>query len=213
MFCRARCKESKEQRSLEIIESCIRLYKTNKFEDITISTISKEAGWTRSNFYKYYKTKEEAFLDVVLYLFEDWEKTLLDSLLIKKELTPYSFANFWLESYEKNHMYTKLICLTSSLIEDHSSLEKIIEFKKSFFEKSSKTMESINEITGAGNKNVYKFFISQSAIVNGGYSYFKISEKKKLALESIDFDYNTQEVKEIIIENIEAVAELYLFKK
>ncbi len=212
MFCRARCEKNKEVRNKEIVEACISLYSTSKFEDITISKITKEAGWTRSNFYKYYTTKEEAFLDVVLFLFDEWNDTVVKYLSIKKELTPYSFANLWIESHEKNHMYTKLTCLTSTLMEDHSSLDKIIAFKKELLIKILKISQIIQEKTGATEKDFYNFFISQSAIINGGYSYFKLSDIKKKAIKSLDIDYDVFEVKEIIIENIEMSAERYLFK-
>lgn len=212
MWLRARCKEKKELRNQEIIESCLELYKTTKFEDITISKIAKHAKWTRSNFYKYYQTKEEAFLDVILMLFEDWEKTLIENLKIKKEMTPYTFSTLWLESYEKNHIFTTLLGLMGTLIEEHSSLEKVVEFKKHLFVKMDDLSLVIKDITGSEEEDIKKFIIAQAALIQGGYHYFKMSDFKKEVLSKIDHSFNHNEAKEVIVESLEVISKKYLFK-
>lgn len=213
MWLRARCQERKEQRHQELIDACIDLYKREKFEDIKISKITKKAKWTRSNFYKYYKSKEEVFLDVLLYLFNDWYDTLDKNLSLKKELTPYSFANLWLESFEKNDMFTKLLSLSSSLIEDHSSLENAIEFKKNLIEQMQEVEKLLIEKIGSNEIKTKKFIIAQASIVQGGYHFFKLSDLKREVMKNLDVPFDHNEAKEIIIESLELISIKYLFEE
>jgi len=212
MWTRARCKEKKEIRVIELVESTIELYKIEKFDNITISKIAKSAKWTRSNFYKYYKTKEEVFLDVILFLFDEWADTVEKNLNTKRELTPYSFSNLWIESFEKNHMFTTLLCLCSSLIEEHSSMNKVISFKKELLMKMTKIALILKDKTNAEEKDLHKFLVAQSAIIQGGYSYFKISDFKKEVMKEIKSPITPNDAKEILVESLELISNNYLFK-
>ena len=51
---RARSDKHKEHRISEIVAATARLYKKHSFEEITFSSIAKEAKFTRSNLYKYF---------------------------------------------------------------------------------------------------------------------------------------------------------------
>lgn len=216
MWLRARSEQKKEIRNKELIKVCIKLYNQENFDDITISKITKEAGWTRSNFYKYYKSKEEVFLDVIIYLFDDWLKTVEKNLSKETNMTAYSFSKLWLNSYEKNNCFTKLISLSSSLIEDHCSLKKVIDFKKSHLDKMGVVAQLLKDKTNAEDKNIEKFIIIQSSIIQGGYHFFQVSDLKKTVLKNLEstfeHEFNNDEVKEYIIEALEMISEKLIFK-
>ena len=74
---RARSEEQKKQRISEIVSATAWLYKKHSFEQISFALIAKEAGFTRSNLYKYFSSKEEIFL---VFLIQDtrlWREDLL----------------------------------------------------------------------------------------------------------------------------------------
>ena len=56
---RARSEEQIEYRVNEILKATAKLYEEHRFEEITFVMIAKEAGFTRSNLYRYFKTKED----------------------------------------------------------------------------------------------------------------------------------------------------------
>ena len=62
---RARSDVQKAERVRELTDAAARLYEAEPIADSTIAEIAREAGWTRSNIYKYFATKEEVFLELL----------------------------------------------------------------------------------------------------------------------------------------------------
>ena len=76
---RARSDEQIEQRINEILEATARLYEENRFEEITFVMIADEAGFTRSNLYRYFQTKEDIFLELMKQDIAIWRADALES--------------------------------------------------------------------------------------------------------------------------------------
>ena len=60
---RARSKEQIEQRIEAILDAAGTVFQNVPYEKVTMLMIAKEAGSSRSNLYRYFKTREEIFLE------------------------------------------------------------------------------------------------------------------------------------------------------
>ena len=81
---RARSEEQKEHRISEIVDATARLYEKHSFEEISFTLIAKEAGFTRSNLYKYFSSKEEIFLTFLIQDTRIWRAELLKTCCTSK---------------------------------------------------------------------------------------------------------------------------------
>ena len=62
---RARSREKKELRVLDVLNSASELFQAQAYDAITMEEIARRSGFTRPNLYRYFRTKEEIFLTLV----------------------------------------------------------------------------------------------------------------------------------------------------
>ena len=125
-------KETVEKRPYEIIAACRKLYDRMPMKDITMKDISLEADVSRPTIYNYFKTKEEIFLALLEDEYRLWGKALENILGGKDGLSPMDFADAIAASLEGRDRLLKILSLNLYEIEDNSSLECLISFKKQF---------------------------------------------------------------------------------
>jgi AcrR family transcriptional regulator len=67
---RATTDEKKVERKEAIYKAALLLYKKKSYESISFNAIAVEAGFTKSNMYRYFSSKEEIFLNIFAQLFQ-----------------------------------------------------------------------------------------------------------------------------------------------
>ena len=134
-------KKITESRKEEIISACLSLYKKFNFKDITLKEISEYTSFSRPSIYNYFETKEEIFLAIIQKEYELW-KNDLDKIAIKKnKMTAALFAKELSKTLENRALLLKLLSMNLFDIEEHSRLEKLIEFKEAY----GATIKSLSE--------------------------------------------------------------------
>jgi len=73
---RARTDENKNERKEAIYKAAFSLFKKNGYDKVSFNGIAAEAGFTKSNMYRYFSSKEEIFLNIFANLFEAWFETI-----------------------------------------------------------------------------------------------------------------------------------------
>jgi len=69
---RARTREQITERAGSILAAAARLFETRKYEEVTLQNIAIEAGFTRSNVYRYFQTRQTIFLELYKYDLSVW---------------------------------------------------------------------------------------------------------------------------------------------
>ncbi len=64
--------EKSQQTKVELLESAIALFDQKGFVATTISEITKNAGYAKGNFYRYWKSKDDMFLSIMKGRLEDY---------------------------------------------------------------------------------------------------------------------------------------------
>ena len=128
---RARTDEKKNERKDAIFSAALTLFKQKGFDGVSFNAIAAQAGFTKSNMYRYFSSKEEIFLNIFAALFEDWFNDIIQRL---QTLEPNAQLDIFAEHYvESNAAYPEFLDLTPLMftsLESNSSYEQLVEFKQ-----------------------------------------------------------------------------------
>lgn len=134
-FIRARSAEQKEQRLAEVKAVARELFAELPYHQITLSIIAERLGWSRANLYKYVSTKEEIFLEISA----DERDAYLDALLAAfPEGCGYSVetaAEVWAGIVAGHRGWFAISDLLFTIIETNVSVERLMEFKRGWYER------------------------------------------------------------------------------
>ncbi len=119
---RARTDEKKNERKKAIHKAAFTLFKKNGYDNVSFNGIASEAGFTKSNMYRYFSSREEIFLNVFADLFEKWVEDCIRRLqkLDQKEAIS-NFARIWVESHKSHTQFLDLTPILFVSLERNSS--------------------------------------------------------------------------------------------
>lgn len=151
-FERARSPEGREFRKKQIREAALSLFLSQPYDRITFSSIAGRLDFSRANLYKYYQTREEIFLDVLIERVDQFVSHLAD--LLEDEPPPRgdSFCRLFAGHFMEHHRLIELLTLLYPMLEENVSLEVLADFKGRLFSLFSslkghleKSLDSLNE--------------------------------------------------------------------
>ena len=187
-----------EARKEEIINACLELYQSLSFKDITIKDIAEYTTFSRPSIYNYFETKEEIFLAIFQKEYENW-KTDLDKIAKKKEkLSAKQFANKLSKSLENRVMLLKLLSMNQFDMEEHSRLERLVEFKKAYGDSVLALTNALKRAFPSYNKTKCENFVSAFIpFMMGIYPCVFVSKKQNKAMLKAGINYKLQSISEL----------------
>lgn len=189
-FERARSKEQKNIRIKQITDSARKLFKNQKYEEITLAGIAKELSFTRANLYKYVATKEEIFLFILIEDISSWIEDLKNRFEGKKNISIEEFAKTWAEGLDSNREMIKVLSLMFSIIEKNVSVDKLVSFKLEFFKEFQKVIDLVKILLpDISSEKAYKFIQMQMYFVIGLYPATRENKTQKQAIEKAGIPY------------------------
>lgn len=127
---RARTDEQKEQRVDAILEATARLYESSSFEKITLAAIAREANFTRSNLYKYFRSKEEIFFEFLKHDVRLWRRDLVKNYADIFSCSVDTFADGWVKVLIRHKRLLRLVSVLYAHLEKKASRESLVGFKQ-----------------------------------------------------------------------------------
>ena len=128
---RARTDENKNSRKEAIYQAAFTLFKNNGYDKVSFNAIAVEAGFTKSNMYRYFSSKGEIFLNVFADLFKKWADDFSRQLqTLEQEVAAKAFADIWLNSMLSQPKLLDLMPILFTSLERNSSFEELLEFKR-----------------------------------------------------------------------------------
>lgn len=194
---RARSEEQKQQRISEIVSATARIYKKQSFKAISFALIAKEAGFTRSNLYKYFSSKEEIFLSFLMQDMRLWCADLLNTCRRSKIKSINKFASVWVKTLVKQKRFLDLLSLLPTFLEKNVTEQNLVDFKRSAVNELTVLSELLCEMFPAlSPQKAGEFMELQLASVIGLYQITNLSEVQRKVLEYPEFkhmkiDFNT----------------------
>ena len=143
---RARKPAQKAERRESILVAARALFAEQDYEDISLNSIAREAGFSKPNVYRYFATREEIFLVI----FEREQGLFVEALIkrlkrIRAKDPVESIARAWVDVALKHKVWLDLLPKLSMSMEKHSSVEQIVEFKKVGYERFGKLIATFHE--------------------------------------------------------------------
>lgn len=192
-----------ENRKEEIIDACAKLYEYLNYNEITIKEISKETSFSRPSIYNYFETKEEIFLALLTREYSAWAADLQQIAMQDKQMDLPFFAESIAKSVSKRITLLKIQAMNLYEIEDHSRLERLVEYKKVFLY----TMETFHKcLKGCfptmKEEEIEHFRYAFFPFMYGIYPYVFPSEKQCQAMDLVGITYTRTTVFDIVYQFI-----------
>ncbi|MBD9219709.1 MAG: TetR/AcrR family transcriptional regulator [Clostridiales bacterium] len=183
-------KELTASRKEEIITACEELYKTMSFKEITIKEIGNATSFTRTSIYNYFQTKEEIFLALLQLEYERWSDSLQKIYDENESITRLKFASELAHSLEERMNMLKLLSMNLYDIEEHSRMERLVEFKKAYGRSISSVKRCLDKFfTDMSAQDKQEFVFSFFPFIFGIYPYTVVTEKQREAMEIACVEY------------------------
>ena len=127
---RARTPDQQEERRQEILAAAATLFRELTYEEVGLNAIAREAGFTKSNIYRYFTSREEIFLSLFLVDFSEWANEFIEVLKTFSVDTPAEeLAEAWVEVLIKHERMLDLTPLLSVALERNTSESVLFHFK------------------------------------------------------------------------------------
>ncbi len=128
---RARTDEKKIERKEAIYQAALTLFKKKGYDKVSFNGIAVEAGFTKSNMYRYFSSKDDIFLNVFADLFEQWVGDFSQQLqTLEQEAAAKDFAVLWLKTLLSQPKLLDLMPILFTSLERNSSFEQLLAFKR-----------------------------------------------------------------------------------
>ena len=178
---RARSPEQKAERMTAIMDAAEQLFRELPYHEINMGLIAKELGWSRSNLYKYAATREEVFLA----LHNRANKAFIDDLLATLDTDTHNnemFAQKWAMVAGSHPEFLRYQDILISIIESNASLERLIEFKRSFAQMSAPVKELLQQQVGCDETAASELYLQLIYQAPGLYNHFHCAERAAEAM-------------------------------
>ncbi len=182
---RARSSEQMEVREKEILSAAEKLFITGSYEKITMQMIARESGFSQSNLYRYFGTKEEIFLSLYLKDVRLWLEECLG--IFKGEMEMEEFVHVWTEILCRQERLLALSPYLAISLEKNSSEEIYRRTKSVLGEMMEEGGNVIREsLPMLKRDDVYSFLLYHSALLSGLLPMTKYSPMQKKVLKEMD---------------------------
>ncbi len=189
-FHRARTPEQVATRKKEILDACAVLYRQGGYGAVNFKAVSEMTSITRQAIYGYFKTKEEALLELLLIEELKWEKAVIDVMNSYATVTVEEYAMLLTSLFNDHGMMISLLGQLFNVIEVNCSLEKLTEFRRNSVDFYHLLFASVSRyFPDAPKKNRINFVSTVFAFVVGFYPMNHMSEKQVLAEELANATY------------------------
>lgn len=210
---RARTDENKNERKEAIYAAAFSLFKKKGYDNTSFNGIAAEAGFTKSNMYRYFSSKEDIFLNVFGELFEAWFEDYNQRLKSLPQSADFThFAKAWTESFLSHLQFLDLVPILFVSLEKNSSFEQLVVFKRLSSALLYQLTLEINRIyPEVQGDNAFKFLnLSYAATSNywaastENEALIKIYQMEEFKPLKTDFENDLLQGVQIIIQGLHA---------
>lgn len=159
-FVRARSRKQKHLRMEEIKAATDTLFSTLPYHEITLTMIANQLSWTRANLYKYVTTKEDIFLELCADKMNSYFDALFAAFPAGCGYSPQVLAEVWAGILNAHKDYLHYGDILSAIVETNVNVDRLVEFKKNYYEKSGKLSRLLHQNLEVSEKDAYELFLS-----------------------------------------------------
>lgn len=147
------------------------------YEGLNFSAISEYTKFSRPNIYKYFNTKDEILLLILIKDFESWISSLIKSFKINRLYSIYEISEIWTDKLIDHETFLKLYAILFTSIEKNVSVKALSEFKKEMAAIQYSLVDLLSQLFPKASKDsIMNFFYSQITLAFGLYPMSRLSE-------------------------------------
>ena len=190
---RARSSEQVQERVSEILEGAAAVFLSVPYEKATMQMIAREAGFTRSNLYRYFNTREEIFLALFMKDLDAWAHSIIAAFNSEDSLK--SFARRWTELLCRQTRLLRLTPLLTITLEKNTSEEVYRQTKLTLHEKMTAVVPHLQRaLPSLSDMQVFEFLLFHQALLSGAqpmarYSDMQLRVLDELKLQVLKIDF------------------------
>lgn len=200
---RARSDEQIEQRAGEILAAAARLYRENRFDEISLSMIAEEARFTRSNVYRYFDSKEDIFLELLQQDIAAWRQD------IAKTFDGWSggsreFAEKWVHTLLKHRRLLQLFTILYTLLEPNATPEALTQFKQASAREIAQAAGLLADLLPfSTEEEAVEFVFAQSWLAIGAYPMLALTPKQEDAMQIAGLSTDPGTYRNMLVHSVE----------
>lgn len=191
---RARTEKQVQDRIAEIIKTAEQIYDKSGYDAINFTAISELTKFTRPTIYKYFSTKEEILLQILLKELELWVKELIGSFRINKIYKTTDIANIWANTLSSHDKLIELYAILFTILEKNSSKDALVDFKIESLSYQQPLVELLMQLyPNASHLMIYDFLTVQLSLAMGLFPMSNLSKLQVQAIELSETGYTPPE--------------------
>jgi AcrR family transcriptional regulator len=145
-FQRARRPEHKQERREAILAAARELAGERPVREISLGDIARRTGLAKSNLLRYFESREDVFLQLLLREWEDWRADAAQQLA-SCPATPESAAATVAHTLASRPLFCDLVSEMSSVLERNVTVSTVRAFK-------AETLDKVDDLGAAVNKRL-----------------------------------------------------------
>jgi len=166
---RARSPEQKEQRRAAILEAATELFEDEGLEKASLNAIAKRAGFCKANVYRYFESREEIYLHLVLEDYREWTGA------VERALAPLAgrdderaVARALVASVVERPRMGALAASLTTVLETNVSVDVVVWFKTSMTEVALRLANAIQvAMPGLTMEATQRFLMASQLLIAG----------------------------------------------
>lgn len=197
---RARSKEQKGQRLLEVLSVARDLLGRRPFYAITMAEISRDLSFTRANLYKYFASREEIFLTLLAHEIRDFGERLQEKWKVEgcKVRSVENFLGLWVPALAGEELLLTLTSMAGTILEKNCSDRVLLESKRAMAEAMERFFVPIlrSYFPALGVEELSRMLNYLVVTANGLFPFCGLSLSQKELLFSNGLDQMVHEFEE-----------------
>ena len=202
---RARRPDQISQRISTILNAAGEIFSEMPYENVTMERIAERADFTRSNLYRYFKTREEIFLTLFQSDVENWIHFICASFDESSPLPIDSFVATWTDILLRQQRLLRLSPLLALSLEKNVTENAYRAFKTSLKDMVLRVQPVLKKtITELGEEAFGDFLLFNLALVAGAWPMSQYSEMQRSVLSEPDLSWMKMDFKDLLQKSIVA---------
>lgn len=183
-YLRAYTPEHKAERFADLMETTDLLFREHGFHEVTITTVAKELGWTRSNVYRYAATIEEVFLALYRSKYKCFIDDLIESSCGIDATKPHDLASLFCKVVDGHRDFLDYQSILGSVIETNIPHDMLVEFKRELEVRNAAGAKLIQRShPSLDYASAVECYVAVIYLACGLNAHFRCAEKQPSAME------------------------------
>ncbi len=182
-FERARTSEQIQARIDEIIQISIEIFEKDGIDKLNFFEIAKKTKFTRPTIYKYFKTKEEIMLQLIVHYMKNYASYLETFFNEDRIYTNEEIAETITQAFCRAPHFMELYTHLYTVIEKHVSIQAFAQYQAEIIYSHRHLLQVIKKSTKCTSEaKIREFLLMSLSLAIGLYPMCFVSDKKRQAI-------------------------------